>query len=84
MFEVEAVDGVPRLQARQAEAALNGVLVAGFQFQVRERFQSLRKAQVFGCRVASDLIELAAHRRQCQLIQFLVQMGHAIPFVNEE
>jgi len=75
---------VARLQARQAEAALNGILVAGFQFQVRERFQSLRKAQVLGRRVASDLIELAAHRRQRQLIEFLVQQGHAIPFANEE
>jgi len=72
MFEVEAVDGVARLQTGQAEAALNGILVARFQFQIRERFQSLRKAQVFGRRVARDLIELAAHRRQRQLIQFLV------------
>ncbi len=61
MFEVEAVNGVARLQTGQAEAALDRVLVAGFQLQFSQRFQSLRKTPVVGRRVAGDLIELTAH-----------------------
>ena len=43
MFEVEAVDGVLRLQAGQTEAAFDGAAVARFQFQVGERFQGCAK-----------------------------------------
>jgi hypothetical protein len=43
MFEVEAIDGVARLQTGQAEAAFDGVVIAGFKLQVRQRFQRLRK-----------------------------------------
>jgi hypothetical protein len=36
VFEVEAVDRVLRLQARQAEPALDGSGIASFQFKVGE------------------------------------------------
>ena len=73
VLEVEAVDGVLGMQAGEAETALDGAAVARFQFQVGERFQCLREAEVLVGGVRERLIELAAHRGQAELVQFLVE-----------
>ena len=73
VFEVEAVDRVLRMQPRQTEAAFDGTAVAGFQFQIGERFQRLREAEILGRGISDRLIQLAAHRRQAELVQFLMQ-----------
>ncbi len=80
VFEVEAVDGVLGMQPRQTEAAFDGAAVASVQFDIGERLQGLGETQVFTRRVGDYLIELPAHRRQAELIQFQMQGGHKIPF----
>ena len=84
VFEVEAVDGVLGVQPREAKAAFDGATVAGVQFQVGERLQGLREARDSYSRVRDHLIQLAAHRRQAELIQFQMEGGHGIPFGNAE
>jgi len=36
VFELEAVDGMLGVQARETEAALNGAAVAGFQLEIHK------------------------------------------------
>jgi hypothetical protein len=64
MFEEEAVDGVLSVQSLHAEAAFDGTAVPGVQFEIGERFQGLREAQILTRRVGDRLIELVARRRQ--------------------
>ena len=45
-----------------------------------ERLQCLCEAQVLNRGVGDHLIELFAHRRQAELIQFQFQGGHKSPF----
>jgi hypothetical protein len=73
MVKVEAVDGRLALQAREFEAAFDGTLVTGFEFSVEECFQGLCEAEIPGGGVSQRLIQIEAHRRQVQLIQFLLQ-----------
>lgn len=73
MVEVKAVDGKLALQAREFEAAFDGALVTSFEFAIEERFQGLGKAEVLGGGVSQHLIQMEAHGRQIQLIQFLLQ-----------
>ena len=80
VLEVEAVDGVLGMQAGHAETALDGAAVARVEFEIGERFQCLREAQVLSRGVGDHLIELLAHRGQAELIQFQMQRGHRIPF----
>ena len=73
MVKVEAVDRRLALQAREFEAAFDGALVTGFEFAIEERFQGLREAEILGGGVSQHLIQMEAHGRQVQLIQFLLQ-----------
>ena len=73
MVEVEAVDRRLALQARELKAAFDGTLVTGFKFAIEECFQGLGKAEILGSGVSQHLIQMEAHRRQIQLIQFLLQ-----------
>jgi hypothetical protein len=70
---VEAVDGRLALQAREFEAAFDGTLVTCFEFAIEECFQGLGEAEIPGGGVSQHLIQMEAHRRQIQLIQFLLQ-----------
>jgi len=73
MVEVEAVDRRLALQAGELEAAFDGTLVTGFEFAIEECFQSLGEAEVPGGGVSQHLIQMEAHGRQIQLIQFLLE-----------
>jgi len=73
MFEVKAVDGVLRMETRETEASIDGTAVAGLEFQVGQRFERLRQAEVPGCGVSYHLIQLANHRGQAELVQLLMQ-----------
>ena len=73
MVKVEAVDGRLALQARELEAAFDGTLVTGFEFAIEECFQGLREAEIVGGGISQHLIQMEAHGRQIQLIQFLLQ-----------
>jgi hypothetical protein len=84
MSEVEAVDGVLRLQTGEAEAALDRARVAGLQFQISERFERLREAKIPASRLSNRLIQLAAHGGQAELIPFRVQGCYRTPFGHEE
>ena len=73
MVKVEAVDGRLALQAREFEAAFDGTLVTCFEFAIEECFQGLGEAEIPGGGVSQHLIQMEAHGRQIQLIQFLLQ-----------
>jgi hypothetical protein len=47
--------------------------VTGLEFTINERLQGLREAEIFGGGVSQHLIQVEAHRRQVQLIQFLLE-----------
>ena len=64
---------MPGMQTREAEAAFDGAAVAGFQFEIHQRFKSLGEAEVSGGGVSYRLIQLVAHRGQAQLVQFLLK-----------
>ena len=80
MVEVKAVDGRLALQAGEFEAAFDGTLVTNIELTIDERFEGLGKAEIFGGGVSQHLIQMEAHGRQVQLIQFLLQGGHRSPF----
>jgi len=80
VMEVEAVDGELGLQAREMEAAGDGPLTAGFQFQIGQRFQGGGHAKILGRRFRQSLLQLAAHGGEAQLLKFLFQGSHGIPF----
>ena len=61
------------VQAGELEAALDGALVTGLELAIDERFQGLRKAEIFGGGVSQHLIQMEAHGRQVQLMEFLLQ-----------
>ena len=84
MVKVEAVDGRLALQAREFEATFDGALVAGFEFAIEECFQGLGEAEILGSGVSQDLIQMEAHCRQVQLIQFQLQGDHRSPFWSGE
>jgi hypothetical protein len=48
MREVERVDGVLCIDAREPETAEDGAAVAGLQFQIDERFQGFHDAEIPG------------------------------------
>jgi hypothetical protein len=73
MVEVEAVDGRLALQAGELEAAFDGALVTGFELAIEEGFEGLCEAEILGGGVSQHLIQMEAHGRQVQLIQFLLQ-----------
>ena len=73
MIKVEAIDGGFALQAGKLEAAFDSVLVTDFELAIDERFQSLGKAEVFGGGVSQHLIQMEAHGRQIQLLEFLLE-----------
>ena len=84
MVEVKGVDAGLRLQARAFEAAFNGAAVAGFQFHIGKPLQGGGHTEVPGGGFRDRRLQLAAHRRQAQLIQFLFEGSHRIPFRNQE
>ena len=72
MVKVETVDGRFALQAGELEATFDGMLVTNFELAIEQRFQSLREAEILGGGVSQHLIQMEAHRRQIQLLQFLL------------
>jgi putative salt-induced outer membrane protein YdiY len=73
MVEVKAIDGGFALQAGELEATFDGTLVTGLEFTIDQRFQGLRQAEVLSGGVGQHLIQMKAHRRQIQLIEFLLE-----------
>lgn len=73
MVKGEAIDRRHAVQAGKLEAAFDGTLVTGLELAIDERLQGLRKAEIFGGGVSQHLIQMEAHGRQVQLIQFLLQ-----------
>ena len=55
MVEVEAVDGVLCLQAGERKRRSMERPLAGFEFEIDERFQGLREAEILGGRRQSDI-----------------------------
>ena len=72
MVEVEAVDGVLGLQAREPEAAIDRAGLTRFELAVQQGFESFCGAEILAGRISQGLVEVLAHRRQVQLIQFLL------------
>ena len=72
MTELEAVDRGAGAETGETKAALDGTAVSGFQFAIGERFQGSCETEVFGGGISQNLIQLLAHRREAELIQFLM------------
>ncbi len=73
MVEVEAVDGVLGLQASEPEAAIDRAGVTCFELAVQQGFESFRCTEILAGRISQGLVQMLAHGRQVQLIQFLLQ-----------
>ncbi len=54
--------------------------LARFQFHIGEQFESGRDAEIARGGVSDRRLDLAAHRSQIQLLQFLFEGSHRIPF----
>jgi len=80
MVEVESVDAGLRLQTRQLEAPFDGASVTGIQFHIGQQFDSGRDAEIARGGVSDRRLDLSAHRLQIQLLQFLFEWGHRVPF----
>ena len=72
MFEIEVVDRVLRVKAGQSEAPVDRPAAARVQLHIYQRLQRLDEAKVLGCGISYRLIQLATHRRQTELIQFVM------------
>ena len=53
---------------------------ARFQFHIGEQFDGGRDAEVSGRGFSDRCFDLAAHRFQVQLLQFLFERSHRVPF----
>ena len=84
VVEVERIDAGLRMQARATEAALDGALFARIQFHVRQPLQGGCRAEILGGGFRKSRLQLTAHRRQTQLLQFLFQGSHGFPFRGQE
>jgi hypothetical protein len=73
-----------RLQFGKPEAALNGMRIAGFQFEIGEPFERLSQAEFFDCGLRKNPVQLLTHRGQFELAQFLLQSHRKIPFGKTE
>ena len=70
MVEVEAIDGVLGLQAERRKRRS----IEGLRFDSGPAsFESFRGAEILACRISQGLVQMLAHRRQIQLIQFLLE-----------
>jgi len=84
VIELETVDGMTDAQMGEAKATLNGTSIPGFELAIDERFQSGRQAEILSGSFTQELIQVPAHRRQCQVIEFLLERVHRTPFENRE
>ncbi len=84
MVEQKGVDAGLRLEARAYVAAFDGVLFAGLQFQVGQPFQGGGHAEIPGGRDSQRRLHRAAHSGEGQLIQFLFEGRHQVPFQSRE
>jgi hypothetical protein len=80
VVEVEGIDAGLRLQARGLEAAFNGAAVAGLQFHIGQQFERGDDAEIARRGVSEGCLDLPAYRFQVQLLQFLFERAHRIPF----
>ena len=72
MFEVEVVNRVLRVKSGQSETPVDRPAAARVQLQIYQRLQRLDEAKVLGGGISDRLIQLSTHRRQTQLIQFVM------------
>jgi hypothetical protein len=84
MRESKRVNGMLRLQFGEAEAPLNGMRIARFEFQIGEPFQGLRQAEFLGSSFSKNATQLLTHRGQFELTEFLWQGHRKHPFGKTE
>ena len=80
MGELELVERRLSGKARELEPSLDGVPVAGFQFQVGQTFQSGGEAKILVGRFLGHRLQFLGHGGQAKLRQFLFQGHRRIPF----
>src|SRR5579875_3988459 len=64
MGEMELVEGRLGGEMRELEAALDGTLVAGFQFQIRQALERGREAKILARRLSRDRLQALSHGGQ--------------------
>jgi hypothetical protein len=71
MIEVEGFDPCLGLKFRQTETALDRTVVAPIELNIRQPFKRFRMAEVFGCSVGQDMVQLPANVGELKLFQLL-------------
>jgi len=72
VVKVEAIDGRFRLQTGEFETTFDGTLVSALELAIDQRFQTLRQAEISGRSLSQHRLQMVAHGRQIQLLQFLL------------
>jgi len=80
VVEVKAVDAGLRLQTGALEATFDGAPLTRFQFHIGEQFESSENTEIAPSGISDSRFDLAAHRSQIQLLQFLFERCHRVPF----
>ena len=70
----------PLRDSSSTSASSSIVAVTRFQFHVGEQFEGDRDAEISASRLSDRRLRLAAHRFQIELLQFLFEGSHRIPF----
>ena len=80
MVEVKCVNARLKLEAGALEASVDGTVLPSFQFHVGEPFQSRRHAEIPGRGFSDGRLQVSSHRLEIQLLEFLFEKCHRIPF----
>ena len=72
MAELETINRGTDSETRETETAFDGTGVADFQFAVRKPLQRSGETEVFGSGISQNLIQILTHRREAELIEFLM------------
>lgn len=84
MIELETVDGGACAEMGKAKPPFNRATIPGFEFTIDEGFQGSRQTEILSGSLTEELIQVPAHRRECQLIELLLERVHRTPFENAE
>ena len=68
--------GTVNISMYSAANFLDGTAAPGFQFQVGQPVEHGGEAEIVGAGISDRLIQMAAHRRQTELIEFLGECAH--------
>ena len=81
---MEGINGRLGLQTGGLEATRDRAALTCFQLHIGKPFECGRRAHVPSGGFSNRLLCLVTHRMQAQLLQFLFESGHGLPFRIQE